>query len=379
MASIHKDPRGRSPFWYCAYTTPDCKRRFKSTKLTDRKAALQFCHRLELASSEAKAGRLTPGRAHELIGEILSAATGEPLRYYTAQDWFNEWLSGKQATKAKATWQSYANVVGNFLASLGPRAKLNINQIVPRDVMRFRDAQIFEGKDPGTANAHAVVVRMAFTAARRQGLITHNPAEALERLPEDSFPTRRPFTVKEVNALVKAAEGDWKGAIMFGYYTGARLSDIARMRWESIDLEEKLIRFTPSKTRKPLELPLHPVLERQLLKRPGIAKAFLFPSLAATKGTGGRYGLSGQFKAIMDKAGVNGSVTRERKGKGGRTTYSLSFHSFRHTLTSLLANEGVAEETRMKLTGHKQRDIHAGYTHLERATLRRALEKLPAV
>jgi hypothetical protein len=50
MASLHKDPRGKSPFWYCAYTLPNGNRVLRSTKLTDRKAAEAFRDKLEYAS-----------------------------------------------------------------------------------------------------------------------------------------------------------------------------------------------------------------------------------------------------------------------------------------------------------------------------------------
>src|SRR4029453_15853673 len=145
MASIHKDPRGKSPFWYCAYRLPNGQRTFRSTKLTDRKAADEFCRRLEYASHESKAGRLTETRARELISEIVEHATGEPLRNYTAEDWLREWLQGKKTTKADGTYLKYENAVNGFLVSMGNRAKFNVNQVVPRDVLRFRDARVADG------------------------------------------------------------------------------------------------------------------------------------------------------------------------------------------------------------------------------------------
>jgi len=172
MASIHKDPRGKSPFWYCAYRLPNGKRTFRSTKLTDRKAAQAFCDRLEYASHESKAGRITETRARELISEIVEYATGEPLRNYTAEEWLREWLQGKKATKAEGTFLKYDNAINNFLSSLGLRARLNVNQIAPRDVLRFREAEIADGKSSSTANDRIKIVRMAFTTARRQGYIT---------------------------------------------------------------------------------------------------------------------------------------------------------------------------------------------------------------
>src|SRR5262249_52268802 len=205
MASIHKDPRGKSPFWYCAYRLPNGKRAFRSTKLTDRKAADEFCRKLEYASHESKAGRLTEARARELISEIVEHATGEPLRNYTAEEWSREWLQGKKATKTEGTFLKYENAINNFLSSLGARAKLNVNQIAPRDILRFRDAEIADGKSPSTANDRIKIVRMAFTTARKQGYISHNPAEAVEMLPEDSESARQPFDVEQVKALLRAA------------------------------------------------------------------------------------------------------------------------------------------------------------------------------
>ena len=52
MASLHRDPRGRSPFWYVAYTLPDGRRAFKSTGERDRKKADEIRRALEKASGQ---------------------------------------------------------------------------------------------------------------------------------------------------------------------------------------------------------------------------------------------------------------------------------------------------------------------------------------
>jgi integrase len=75
------------------------------------------------------------------------------------------------------------------------------------------------------------------------------------------------FTREQVSKLVRAADADWRNAILFGYYTGARLSDVANMRWSAIDWNNKIIRFAARKTGKAVTLPLHPQLERELLKK----------------------------------------------------------------------------------------------------------------
>jgi integrase len=378
MASIHKDPRGKSPFWYCAYRLPNGKRTFRSTKLTDRKAADEFCRRLEYASHESKAGRLTESRARELISEIVQQSTGEPLRSYSAEEWFADWLQAKKATKTEATFLKYANGVKGFVATLGSRAKLNVNQIAPRDVHRFRQGEIDSGKHPTTCNDHVKIVRMVFTSARKQGYITHNPAEAVEMLPVDSESVKQPFDLPQIKALLRAAQGDWRGTIMLALYTGMRMKDAANLRWESVDLQNKLISFKASKTRQRIKIPMHDALRDFLLELPApdSGKAFLFSSLAG-KSTGGKSGLSMAFSRLMERANVRGEIVHQRRGESGRSVNTLGFHSLRHTFTSILANEGVSEELRMKIAGHSTRDAHAGYTHHEIATLRAAVEKLP--
>jgi len=378
MASIHKDPRGKSPFWYCAYRLPNGKRAFKSTKQTEREKALQFCRTLEYASRESEADRLTEARARELISEIVLHTTGEPLRSYTAEGWLRDWLKGKQVAKSEGTFYKYKYTVESFLASLGERAKRNLNQVTPRDIQRFRDAELDAGKHPRTCNFAVKHLRMPFNVARRQGLITHNPAEAVEMLPTDNESTKQPFDLEQVKAILKAAKCDWRGAIMVALYTGARLQDVTDMRWESVDLENKWIAFRAGKTNQRIKIPMHDSLHDFLLELPAPdnGKAFLFPTLAG-KRTGGKSGLSMAFKRIMERARVSGEVARERKGDAGRTVNTLSFHSLRHTLTSIMANAGVPVEVRQKFTGHASAEMNARYTHHEIETLRSAIGTIP--
>jgi len=56
---------------------------------------------------------------------------------------------------------------------------------------------------------------------------------------------------------------------------------------------------------------------------------------------------------------------------------TLSFHSLRHTLTSIMANAGVPVEVRQKFTGHASAEMNARYTHHEIETLRLAIGTIP--
>ena len=142
--------------------------------------------------------------------------------------------------------------------------------------------------------------------------------------------------------------------------------------------QDKWILFRAGKTKQRIKIPMHDLLHDFLLELPApdSGKAFLFPTLAG-KRTGGKSGLSMTFRRIMERAKVSGEVARERKGDAGRTVNTLSFHSLRHTLTSIMANAGVPVEVRQKFTGHASAEMNARYTHHEIEILRSAISTLP--
>jgi integrase len=143
----------------------------------------------------------------------------------------------------------------------------------------------------------------------------------------------------------------------------------------------KTITYRAKKTGKLVTIPIHPELENHLLElaAPDSGKAYVFPKLAG-RGTGGRSGLSMAFSRIMARACVAGEVLHKpKKGGQGRTVRTLTFHSLRHSFNSAMANAGVSQKIRMKLTGHVSEEMNAHYTHHELEPLRRAINLLPSV
>jgi integrase len=372
MPSLWK--RKKSPYWFCCYTSASGQRLKKTTKQTDRKKAWEVCLAIERAESHAKNGTLTEQAAKKIIGEILERTSGESLYDYKASDWFSHWLDMKAQVRSGKTIARYRQVIRDFIGSLGNRANLSLAHITPKDILTYRNSIIEANKTARTANLSVKVVSAAFNAAVRQRIIESNPTTALESLPVKAE-ERAAFTSAQVGRLVRAADGDWHRAILFGYYTGARLGDVANMQWNAIDWRNKVVRFTPSKTKKPIAIPLHSHLERELLKDAGIGKAPMFPALAG-RDTGGKHGLSGQFAAIMATTGIEG---RRTPASGGRILSSLSFHSLRHSFNSAMANAGVSQEIRQKLTGHASAEMNTRYTHHELEPLRAAIARLPSV
>jgi len=55
------------------------------------------------------------------------------------------------------------------------------------------------------------------------------------------------FTAEEISKLLKKANPDWRGAILVGYFTGARLKDVCNQRWGNVDWRSGLLLSGPER------------------------------------------------------------------------------------------------------------------------------------
>ena len=318
MASIHKDSQGRSPYWYCAYYGADGRRMLRSTRQTDRKVAREICSLWEKASEKARRHELTAAAGRRVIAEMVAISSGEVLEFHSVEGWIRSWLSGKKGSTAPATFAKYEQTCGSFLMFLGPRVGAPLASVSLKDIAAFRDHLRREGRSVSTCNIARNVISIPFAAARRQGLIPHNPCEGVDNLRTSNSGGlgREAFSPQEVFRLLAIASGDWRGAIILAATSGLRLGDIAKLRWEALDMEEGLLRVTTGKTGAVVILPIHPDFAAWLSTRSerGIALASVFPELSG-KRAGGTGGLSHQFGLLVEKAGI---VAPDYTGRGER-------------------------------------------------------------
>jgi integrase len=343
--------------------------------------------RLLAARQHASEERTAEPHARKLIGDIVERATGRPLEACKVRDWLTDWIEGKKLSKAEGTALRYGQAVDTFLASLGESAHKDLNTLRTKDIQTFYKAERKEGKSVQTVALEVKVIKSALRAATKQGFLKTNPAEAFEfpAEAEAGAVERETFSPAEVAALIEAAETkDWKGVIRLAYFTGMRLGDCVNLRWRDVNLAGSVIVYVPRKTArrksKAITVPMHPELEAELSAMTGAdgsPEAFVFASLAG-KTSAGRSGLSMTFSRMMERAGVDSAVKREKSGKG-RTVRARTFHALRHSFVTSLANAGVSFEHRKLLAGHVEDAMTANYTHDQTDQLRKSVEKLPGL
>ena len=372
MASLTKKRDCKN--WIACFTLPDGTRTNRSTGTSNRKLAKQVAAEYEQASQLAKQGQLNEVRARKVVSDILERVGEAPLDTTTVESFLTGWVESKDN---EGTKERYRHVVEKFLESLGKKSKSLINNISYRDVLRFIKSRQEEGLASKTVLVDAKALNTAFTLAKRLGHTQQNPVDkALASKPLKAVSSiKEIFSPSQVSALLSTAEGEWKTVIMLGYFTGARLEDCTKMLWDNVNFERKIIDFVASKSSVRAVIPMTDQLEAHLdsIASTDDPNPHLCPTLSQ-KVSGGKTGLSRGFKEIMVKAGID---PQEVQGQGTKMFSKLSFHSMRHSFNSLLANEGVDQETRMKLVGQKSKAINTDYTHLDMPKLEDAMSKLP--
>ena len=373
-AFVVRDARKRSPFWYAVYRDATGRRLEKSDQTHQQEQSARSRAHAGKSVERSAARTLTEARTRDLLSEVLQSINGEGLHVFTLVDWFDHFVKGKRKSSAVATSKRHEQMMREFVEFLGPRSKLNIAAITSRDIADFRDAREALGLAPSTLNVGLQAISAAFNAAFKQGHISVNPCLAIDPL-RDKPQRKAVFAPAQVSALLKAATGDWKGLIFTAFYVGARLGDCVSLQWSMSISFRRSRRCASIKGRLTARSSaVHPALEDYLLSLPSATSD---RRLCFLHWRSELLSLSQRFSRLMQRAHIEQHIIRERTKQGATSTHYRSTHCV--IFRSLLANSGIAEETRMALTGHTTRQMHQRYTHRDLVLLRDAVAVLPRV
>jgi integrase len=389
MASLRRVPR--SSHFIACYTGADGKRYQRSTgvkvdgKVDSRRQAQKIANEFEDVARRKR----TAQQVQRVFREIYEEVTSAKLPDATVRDFGDRWLASKKAEVSDATHVFYDIAYRKFIKHLGPKANRAMFEVTKDEIQRWRDS-LAKKLAPTTVNHNLKFVRMLFAAAKRESIVADNPAEDVPVLKRTVKTTRRPFTLAELRAMLKAADTEWRSMILFGLYTGQRLGDIARLSWDQVDLEAREIRLQTSKTGRHQKIPIPPPLLKHITRlKKKAGEPYLHPKAEDIVATQGKTGsLSVQFHKLMAKAKIveakkhrktTVKAAEDGKPKDRKGEAKVSFHSLRHTTTSLLKNAGVSAAIAEEFVGHDSAEMNRVYTHIELKTMKKAAGLLPDV
>ena len=281
----------------------------------------------------------------------------------------------------RAVWMSFSRWMEKYHVEAGHLAEVT-DEAVAEYLTQFRCHH-----SATTYNNHVCALREVFRTLAEKAGVVRDPWAGVCLLADDSV-SRRELTLDELGRLHDAASkagAEWRLLFMTGIYTGLRLGDCCRLKWENVNLEHQVIQVIPEKTKKhmhgrPVTIPIHPELLKELTGRarspsapspsdyvnPTIVKYYLEENWRLDAG------LSRIFKA----ANITMSVRME-----GRTRKSVvaSFHSLRHTFVSLSANAGVPLPVVQSIVGHCSTAMTRHYYHENEDVLRKAVAAIPVI
>ena len=373
-----------SPYWQAIINLPDGRKTTRSTGTTKKRDALQIAMKFEEATNMGQQGTLVERRARKTIADIYAIANQATLETSSIKQYLQNWLKRKQIENCEATAERYSATLKRFIAYLGSKAEQDISHLNSREISAARD-HLAQKLTPSSANLMVKTLRTALNQALRDGFVDTNEASRVTLIKRLKKAKRRPFTKPEIRKLLKVADFEWQGIILCGLYTGLRISDIALLTWENLDLVNAVLTLESRKTERRMDIPIAPRLKQYFDELPAgdDPAAPLFPSVYARRIANKTSGpTSAQFRKIMVKAGLVEARTHNTTGKGRgakREVSKLSFHCLRHTATSMLKNAGVSDAVARDIIGHESEAISRQYTHIDMAAKRKAIESLPDI
>jgi integrase len=375
MASIRQKPG--SPYWYACLTLPHARTE-RSTRIrcADGVQARRRAQALADLWERDLLDQREAQRAHAVVDELIGKLHGSSA-VLTVPAYLDQWLAAREGELAPGTYRVYEKRLREF----GRSARtLTLSQLSSEHVRKFRD-DLAKRVGTSTVNKYLSTIKTVLQDAVRDGHLVSNPCDALRRLKAKRADTRRAFTLDELRRVHELASPEWQSMILFGLYTGQRLQDIAALTWASLDLVTQEARFVTGKGNKRMVVPLHPCLmdHIQAMQTPSDPNAPLHPGACAVVAKTGRVStLSNAFRDILASAGLVRARYAKTNREGDRRQQSeLSFHSLRHTATTLLKQAGISGPVVQELIGHESDAVNRVYTHIDAETLRAANASLP--
>lgn len=381
MAILYKQI-ARSNNYLCKFKGADGKWISKSTGTDDRRAAERIAFELEKATEALADGVMTEKTMMRAVSDMQKKLHGKAFKPTSVKDYIQTFIESKNVRSTDATMRSYKHKVELFVQHLGDKADQAISKIKSADIQSYMTKRLKGGVSVGTLRQDMKVLTVLFGRAKEEGICELNPVATVD-LPLEDPTSRCAFTIKEVKSIFEhCPNNEWRTLVMIAFYTGARIIDCTSLTWSAFDLDLKLINYKQRKIRKGnmanLTIPMHDALHNWLSRLKNFTAAELdtpvMPSFYGKK-AGGKSGPSTKFIGILKKAGID----PQYEIKGVKKVPKKCFHSFRHTLPTLLQKNDVSKEARMSLVGHSSSEIHANYSHGQVEIMRKAIDTLPSL
>lgn len=353
------------------------------TPIKDKRIARGVVNRLLLQEMESVREAESLHSKAEVISRLATIKGLLDRCTVKVSDLETAWLSSPKRTESNATARLTA--IRHFTQWL---CRNNPNCEVVADVtndmaLSYMACYWRSGISARAYNVRLNQLQIVFRAFRPDD----NPFSGIAKKRESSE-SRHAFTKAQLQAIWLKLEdeayymlhkGEMIAVYVLALYSGLRCGDCCLLRWQDVDLANAVLTVKPSKTRHsngkaviiPIAQPLHDALISMLPYRDDTD--YVFPRVAK------RYlrnadGIYKDTTALLEASGIATKIDTE--GQRQRKAVKYSFHSFRHTTATMLAEKGISPLVIKEVMGHSTVDMTAHYSHVGLAAKRKALAAL---
>jgi integrase len=334
---------------------------------------------------------------------------GLPARGLTVETWLTTWLDTIAAKRVRprtlATYRGYART--HLIPALG---RHRLDRLQPQHVRAMTDGMVKAGASSTTAlQAHAILTK-ALTDAVREGHITRNVAQLVDR-PRKEASDRGALTPEQAVTLLRSVDKTAMGARWAAaLFLGARQGEVLGLEWDRVNLDAGTVDLSWQLQRLPwrhgcrndsnisshrpascpkreLDVPrgfeLRPITGALALTRPKSRAGQRViplppPMLAAltwhranTQGTGLVWTRANGDPIDPKADNAEWHAALERAGLP-----SVPLHAARHSCATLLLRAGVDQRVIASLMGHSNVTTTSGYLHADLTLQRDAMGRL---
>jgi len=297
----------------------------------------------ERAKQEQREERFQPERHHARATKAIRLSA-----------WIEQTKPPTGTTKSEANRRAY----GTFWT-----AALNdppLRRITPRAIEAIRASLIESGKMPATANRYTSYLRRLCSLAVRDGVLMASPFRQIKPLKEPPGPTRF-LTDAEALVLLKALPATARPPVVLAMNTGLRREECLRLRWDSVDLDNRVVTVYKTKSGKARSVPLNAAALAALRSlNSWMTSPWVFPSDNPATPTDPDNFYNRIFLPACHRAGLD----------------DVGFHTLRHTFASHLAMADTTLYAIQKLLGHANIRTTERYAHLAPSYLKEPVERL---
>jgi integrase len=226
----------------------------------------------------------------------------------------------------------------------------------------FMDAESDRKVHAKTWNDSLKRMRAIFKFLQIEFGVLRNPFEGISAHEEEHV-HRKPFTMEEVEKLLKAVKDDefCRPIIVCGLSTAMRRGDCCLLKWSDVNMKgpQPSITIKTSKTGETVCIPIYDHLMRELAlayKRHDGKSEYVWPEVAAMQ-LENQQGVSWRLKQAFTLAGFTDAEVHASRAGGGRRASVKDFHSFRTTWITEALSKGVPIETVKLISGHRTVEV----------------------